>query len=305
MRDSTIRVSVVIAAWPDVAGLSNCLESLAAQRDEQTQVIASPAIEPPANLVMRFDWVQWLDAATDALIPSLWSKGMAVARGEIVAITIGQLVPASDWLERIRQAHRRLDSPGIGGAIDPPRGGNVVDWATYFLRYSKYFKYEREQNVTDIAGDNASYKRAAIATHWESISEGFWEPEFHRLVLATGQKVTFDPAIRMTQNASFGIRRFCEQRFNHGRHFGRDRMDGKLWLFRLAGIIAVPLIPVILLAKISRDLVKKPAYLGPFLKSLPVLSLFIACWAFGEASGYMTTKPKERSALAERKHISI
>ena len=118
----------------------------------ETQVIAALTIDPPAELVTRFDWVQWLEPAGDALIPNLWSKGMAVASGEIVAITIGHFVPASDWLEQIRQAHRRLDSAGIGGPIDPPRGGSAVDWATYFLRYSNYFKYEHEQTVTDIAG---------------------------------------------------------------------------------------------------------------------------------------------------------
>ena len=295
----------MIAAWPDAAGLSSCLGALEAQRDEQMQVIAAFTIDPPAELVARFDWVQWLDPAADALIPNLWSKGMAVASGEIVAITIAHFVPASDWLEQIRQAHRRLDSAGIGGAIDPPRGGSAVDWATYFLRYSNYFKYEREQTVTDIPGDNASYKREAIAAHWESISEGFWEPEFHRLLLATGQSLTFVPEIRVTQRASFGIRRFCAQRLSHGRHFGRDRMRDKPWIFRLAGLVAAPLIPVLLLAKIVRRLIRKPSYFGPFLASLPVLLLFIVSWALGEAWGYVTAGWKETSSLSARKRLWV
>ena len=303
MKNSTCRVSIVIAAWPDAAGLSKCLGSIESQRDDQMQVIAATTIDPPAELVRRFDWVQWLDPAGDALIPNLWSKGMAVANGEIVAITIGHFVPASDWLEQIKQAHRRLDSAGIGGAIDPPRGGSAVDWATYFLRYSNYFKYEREQTVTDIAGDNASYKREAISAHWESISEGFWEPEFHRLLLATGQSMTFVPVIRVTQRASFGIRRFCAQRLSHGRHFGRERMHGKSLVFRLAGLAAAPLIPVILLGKIVRRLTKKPSYLGAFLGSLPVLFLFIVFWALGEAWGYVTLESKEMPSLSGRKRL--
>jgi hypothetical protein len=305
MKNSTFRVSIVIAAWPDAAGLSNCLGSLEAQRDEQTQIIAALTIDPPEELITRFGWVQWLNPASDALIPNLWSKGMAGASGEIVAITIAHFVPGPDWLEQIRQAHRRLDSAGIGGSIDPPRGGSAVDWATYFLRYSNYFKYEREQTVTDIPGDNASYKREAIAAHWESIREGFWEPEFHRLVLATGQSLTFVPGIRVTQRASFGIRRFCAQRLRHGRHFGRDRMRDKSWIFRLAGLVAAPLIPVMLLGKIVRRSIRKPSYLGPFLASLPVMLMFIVSWALGEAWGYVTAGWKEMSSHAERKHLPI
>ena len=71
----------MIAAWPDATGLSNCLGSLETQRDEETQVIAALTIDPPAELVTRFDWVQWLDPAADVLIPNLWSKGMASASG--------------------------------------------------------------------------------------------------------------------------------------------------------------------------------------------------------------------------------
>jgi hypothetical protein len=305
MNNSTFRVSIVIAAWPDATGLSNCLSALEAQRDEQTEVIAALTINPLAELVTRFAWVQWLDPTPDALIPNLWSKGMAAASGEIVAITIAHFVAAFDWLEQIRQAHRRLDSAGIGGPIDPPRGGSAVDWATYFLRYSNYFKYEQEQIVTDIPGDNASYKREVIAAHWESISEGFWEPEFHRLLLVAGQSLTFVPGIRVTQRASFGIRRFCAQRLSHGRHFGRDRMRDKSWMFRLASLVAAPLIPVMLLRKIVRRLTRKRSYLGPFLASLPVMLLFIVSWALGEAWGYVSIGRKETPALSARKHLSV
>jgi len=268
-------------------------------------VIVAVTINPLAELVTRFGWVQWLDPTPDALIPNLWSKGMAAASGEIVAITIAHFVAAPDWVEQIRQAHRRLDSAGIGGPIDPPVGGSAVDWATYFLRYSNYFKYEQEQVATDIAGDNASYKRDFIAAHWESISEGFWEPGFHRLLLAAGQSLTFVPRIRVTQRASFGIRRFCAQRLSHGRHFGRDRMRDKSWIFRLASLVAAPLIPVMLLAKIVLRLTTKPSYLGPFLAALPVMLLFIVSWAVGEAWGYVTAGWKQTSSHAERKHLPI
>ena len=58
MNNSTFRVSIVIAVWPDATGLSNCLGALEAQRDEQTEVIAALTINPLAELVTRFGWVQ-------------------------------------------------------------------------------------------------------------------------------------------------------------------------------------------------------------------------------------------------------
>ena len=124
-------------------------------------------------------------------------------------------------------------------------------------------------------------------------------------MLAAGQSLAFVPAIRVTQRASFGIRRFCAQRLSHGRHFGRDRMRGKSWIFRLAGLVAAPLIPVMILAKMIRRLVRRPSYFGPFLRSLPVLLLFTIFWALGEAWGYITAGSKETLPFTARKRLWV
>jgi hypothetical protein len=229
---------------------------------------------------------------------------MGSARGRIVAITTAHFVPAPDWIERICEAHERLASPGIGGAIDPPRGGRAADWATYFLRYSTLFEFEREQTVSDFSGDNASYKRPSLTAHWSAIEHGFWEPDFHRLVLASGESLTFVPEIRITQRGSFGIPCFCAQRLSHGRHFGRERMRGKPLLFCLAGIAAAPLIPFVLVAKILRRITLRPSYFPEFLWSLPVLLMFIFSWALGETSGYLSAAWDHASSLSARRRVS-
>ena len=295
--DSALSVSIVVAAWPDTVGLDDCLGSLQKQADAPVQIFVVSSISPPANFASNFPAAHWLVAAPTALIPNLWSLGMAAATGEVVAITTAHFVPAPDWIAQIRAAHQRLDSVGIAGPINPPRGGSLGDWATYFLRYSTAFVYAREQLVHDLIGDNASYKRAALRAHWESIRVGFWEPEFHRRVLAEGQTLTFVPGMRITQKHSFGVSQFCSQRLHHGRQFGGDRMHGKPTLFRVAGIVLAPLIPFVLLAKIMGRLTHKPAYILPFLASLPVLFLFVCSWALGELLGYLSrTAPDPLSA---------
>ncbi len=298
MTEANFPVSVVVAAWPDTAGLLDCLGSLLRQSDERVQIFVASPMPLPADFARNFAAVRWLAAAPAALIPNLWSLGMAAATGEVVAITTAHFVPAPDWIAQIRAAHRRLDSAGIAGPIDPPRGGSLGDWATYFLRYSTGFIYHREQSVHDLIGDNASYQRSALQAHWESIRVGFWEPEFHRRVLAEGRTLVFVPEIRITQKFSFGVSRFCSQRLNHGRHYGRDRMRGKPVLFRLAGIVAAPLIPFVLLAKIMARLMHKPGYVLPFLASLPVLLLFIFSWAVGELWGYLSRSAFDGPGMA-------
>jgi glycosyltransferase involved in cell wall biosynthesis len=279
-------ISVVIAAWPDLRGLTQCLQSLAEQRDREEEVIVASPADFSKELRVRFPWVRWLKASTDRLIPHLWSLGIENARGNIVAITTAHFVPALDWLQRIREAHSSFASAGIGGAIDPPRGGTATDWATYFLRYSDYLNVARNRVANEIPGDNASYKRDSLIAHQEAIGDSFWELDFHRLLRAEGKTLMLVPAIRVKQCASFGFRRFVLQRLQHGRQFGQSRRQREARAVQLARIIASPLIPLVFLAKIVRRVMASRRDYGPFLLSLPVLVIFITAWTIGEVWGY-------------------
>jgi hypothetical protein len=281
-------LSIVIAAWPDTRGLRSCLESLSAQTDADTEVLVTAPFPPDRDLGEQFDGVMWLDGGAGRLIPQLWSLGIARSQGAIVATTTAHCLPAHDWIARMREAHVRLDAAGIGGPIDAPRGGSAVEWATYFLRYSNYFNYRHEQEIHEIAADNASYKREGLEAHRDAISEGFWEPDFHRLLFAEGKTLAFVPQIRVRLATSFGFGRFCAQRLHHGRQFGAMRVRGIGAGLRLARILSSPLIPAILLAKVLARVIRSRRDLVPFVLSLPALLTFILAWAAGEVWGYLS-----------------
>ena len=281
-------LTVVIAVSETAAGLADCLDAVCSQADAETEVIVTCGIEPPSDLMACFERVRWILLDPGSMVPQLWAKGISVARGRFVAITTAHLTPAGDWLETIRHAHARIDSAGIGGRIDPPRGGTALDWATYFLRYSNYLTRDREETVTDIAGDNASYQQAALEAHWDAIRDGFWEPDFHRLLLAERRTLTFVPAMRLRQRFSYPFRSFCRQRLHHGRHFGATRVCGKRWATRLVRVASAPLIPCVFLAKIVWRVARSGRDIGPFVRSSPVLLAFLLFWVTGEVWGYLS-----------------
>src|SRR5262249_29632667 len=126
-------ISVVIAAWPDAAGLDCCLGALAARRGEAAEVVVVPGPPLPAALAERFPWVSWVGAGTGRLIPHLWGRGAAGARGDVVALTTSHFTPAADWVAAVRAAHARLAAPAGGGRGDPPRGGGGGGWGAPFL----------------------------------------------------------------------------------------------------------------------------------------------------------------------------
>lgn len=293
-------LSIVIAAWPDHQGLRSCLEALFSQRSAGVEVLVVSSAPATPELRERFKSVLWLDGRQERLIPQLWSLGIATARGEIVATTTAHCVAARDWIEQMRAAHARLNAAGIGGPIDPPSGAGAVEWATYFLRYSNYFNFRLEQNVGEIAADNASYKRDGLVAHREAIQEGFWEPNFHRLLFAEGKTLAFVPAIRVRLATSFGFRRFCRQRLHHGRQFGTTRVRGASPGLRLARMVSSPLIPAVILAKVFGRVLRSERDLVPFFLALPVLLAFILAWSAGEVWGYFSTTARTEATAGRR-----
>jgi len=281
----TVSFTVVIAVWEEPAALKEALAALKPQLGARDEVLVVGNLGRP-DFLQEFSWMHWLEQPPEALVPHLWARGINASKGEWVALTTAHFVPAADWLARLREGSESEGAAGVGGFIDPPRGVGLDAWATWFLRYSAYFHLRRRQSVHDLAGDNAAYRRVDLSTHAQAMGDGFWEPDFHRLVLAQGRELVFDPRLRVTQQASFGVRRFCRQRRHHGRQFGEARMRGKSYALRLAGILALPLIPPLLLAKVGRRVLAHGRHIGPFLASLPVLALFVTAWALGEVEGY-------------------
>jgi hypothetical protein len=284
-------LSVVVAAWEDDACLRECLGSLAAQRGDGTEVIVVSSAPRPAGLGDRFAGMAWLEAPRDVPVPVLWSLGIGRARNEVVALTTAHFTPAADWVPVIRRSHARLASPAIGGPIEPPEDGGVVRWATDFLRYSAYVPGPREEGRQDLAGDNASYKRSAVLAEPDLLRDGFWEQDLHRRLLRAGATLTFVPQMRVRQRGSFGFRRFLRQRFRHGRRFGLTRLRDQGPWARALYVAASPLVPAILLAKVTARVARNGTHLRRFVAALPVLVCFTLAWAAGEATGYLGLRP--------------
>jgi hypothetical protein len=284
-------VSVVVAAGEDAAGLALCLETLAAQAADGTEVIVVSSAPCPAETRERFPGMAWLDARRPLPVPGLWGLGIERADRDVVATTTGHFTPAPDWVQVIRRSHARLGSPAIGGPIDPPREGGLVEWATYFTRYSAYARGEREESRHDLAADNASYKRAALLAHRELLRDGFWEQDFHRRFLRAGATLTFVPEMRVRLRSASGFRRFLRERFQHGRRFGRARLQGRGTAARVLHVLASPLVPAILLARISSRMLRGGRHLGRFAAAFPVLTCFVLAWSAGEAAGYASGAP--------------
>lgn len=277
------RVTVVIGSNAPPERLAACLEALEPQR-EGVEVRVHEGSPSPPELRTRFPWAEYT-TTPGALVPHHWRDGIDRASGEIVALTIAQMIPAPDWIAAIRGELEGADV--VAGAIDPGDGLRVADWAEYFCRYSRDMRPFSQRETLDLPGDNAAYRRARIESVRETYRDGFWEPEVHRLLAADGVALRQTPEIVVRQGRSAGLRAFLSQRWRHGRAFGRQRGTRFSAGRNLLAVLTSPLVPFLMTWRVARLVLAKGRARGRLLAALPAVLAFNTAWAAAEAVGHV------------------
>jgi hypothetical protein len=66
------------------------------------------------------------------------------------------------------------------------------------------------------------------------------------------------------------------------------RVQGAGLRVRLAWAGATVVLPSLLIARVTRNVVRRRRHLGWYLRSLPLVVLFSTTWSIGELVGYLT-----------------
>jgi hypothetical protein len=282
-QTSQVDVSVVIGASVPDAALPYCLSALEPQR-ARAQVVVATAFTPDPALRQRFPWAEFYERP-GALVPELWRDGIERSRGRIVALTIAPMIPASDWVDAIIREHERHDA--VGGAIDPGRELRLVDWAEYFCRYARDMSPFEAGVRDDIAGDNASYKRALLVEERAHLDTGFWEPIIHPVLQRRGVGLWHTPAMAMRQGRSHGFRAFARQRTRHGRLYPRQRGGHFTKARHVIGVVASPAVPFLMTMRVLQKVFAKKRHRAHAIASLPIIFALNVVWAAAEARGHL------------------
>jgi glycosyltransferase involved in cell wall biosynthesis len=286
------RLSVVIAAQDAGPNLRPCVSALRPQlQPEEMEILVVDGSERHEirSLEREVAGIRWLRLPTQN-VPRLWRAGIAAARGEIVALTIENCVPAPDWAEQVLRAHTS-EWLGIGGAIEMDPHAGLVDWAVYFCRYSGYMLPFAARFQDDVAGDNCSYKRETLAPVEPLMCDGFWETFIHADMRRRQEELRCDPAPVVTYRGGLSAPRFCKRRYIHGRYFATRRGVGFRRSQKLVRAAAFPAVALLLLRRIAAHVWRNGRHRRKFIAALPLIGCFLLAWAAGEAAGYLTGKP--------------
>lgn len=300
------RLSVVVIIMSDTTSaraqsddLADCLAALQTQEHAPpTEVIVPyhPNTDGIDAIGARFPDVRLL-AVTDPEIAArkagsrehhdtLRARGLAAARGEVVALLEDQGRPDKHWSGRVMAAHA-ADVAAVGGAIE-----NGVDrplnWAVYFCDFARY-QNPLPAGASAFASDaNSAYKRSAL----ESV-RSLWQASFREVVvngalIAAGRKVTLSPDVVVYQHRSdLELGRALHERFVWGRSYGMTRSSLLSAPRRLAYAALCPLLPFVTLLRIAAVSWRRRRRFGKFVRAMPLIALLSLSWSLGECLGYL------------------
>jgi hypothetical protein len=275
--------SIVIGSNGAAGSVVRCLEAIEPQRDGAEVLVCEPHASRE-DVQSRFPWAVFMERR-DASVPILWRDGIERSTADIVALTISPMVPAPDWLASLRSELK--DADVVAGAIDPGHGLRISDFAEYLCRYAKDMRPFESHHSLDLPGDNCAYRRPLLLEVRDSYGDGFWEPVVNQRLAERGARLLHSHSPVVRQGRSAGWAAFTRQRLVHGRAHGRQRGAGFRRGRNAVGVLASPVVPVLLTVRIARELSARRALgLRPLL-ALPHILLFNVAWALGEARGHL------------------
>ena len=286
--------------------LAGCLDALGQQVDAPPIEIIVPYHENTdgvSTLRARFPDVSFV-AVTDPEIAArtagsrehhdaLRARGLALARGALVALLEDHARPDAHWCANIVAAHRAGDA-AVGGAIE-----NGIDrplnWAVYYCDFAKY-QNPVPAGASQFASDaNTAYKRSAL----ESV-RSLWEASFREVVVngalrAAGRTITLNPDVIVYQHRS-DLRlgsALCE-RFVWGRSYAATRSARLSPSRRLIYAALSPLLPLIMMQRIAATIWTRHRNFGKFVGAVPLIALLACSWSAGECAGYLASNVRKR-----------
>ena len=284
-----IELSIVVAASEGGAILGSCLTALEGQISgvaAEILVIDGTKSGVAAGRSPDCGPTRIIRLPAQPEVPALWQAGIDASRGRIIGLLVDSCIPGRDWVKQMLQAHQS-DCAVVGGAIDLAPTLGTVDSAICFCRYSRYMPAFAASFVDDLPGNNCSYKRLALTGLEDEMADGFWETFVHRKMRARGERLLCLPEILVHYVGSASGPSFLRVRFKHGCRFAARRArELNRWQRAMRALVS-PLVPFVMLFRITARVWEKRRYRARVLSCIPLLLLFLTAWSAGECAGYI------------------
>ena len=321
-------LSVVVAIVSDTIQRANadhlrcCLRSLVNQVNPPAMEIVAPHhpdVQGIGEVREEFPGVRFLEVCDLKRYTGqpggrehhneLRARGIAAARGDLIALLEDHGVADPNWCARIVVAHAKPVA-GIGGAVEN-NIDSFLNWAVYFCDFGAYQNPVPEGPTAFLSDANVSYKRTALESVHNVWRDVFHEGAVNHALSLRNQQLVLAPGLVVYQHRlGLNLRTALKERFIWGWSYGAGRALTGASRLVWAGLCVV--LPFVIVARIAATAAGRRRHLGDFLRASPGVALMAAAWCFGEMRAYLSgariqafERPAESFALPEKPRLSV
>jgi hypothetical protein len=280
-------ISVVVASKVGPPFIDQCLNSLECEARElgaEVIVVTSQDESYMRRLAGAFPWVRVVNTS-EKEVPALRRRGVEEAKSEWVAIIEEHCAARGDWLHRAVAALSNGRYSAAGGPIVDDNYDTLRDWVVYFCEYNSAMPPAPRGETRDLNDANIAYPRSVLMEHRELLDQGYWPMTLHGHLLAKGHRFVSVPDMVVYHRGPFQFAYYLGQRYLFSRAYTGVRAQRKAALWRLTYLIAAPLIPFMLLARMARNVFSKGCRSRQFILALPLTITALVVLVAGEWVG--------------------
>lgn len=286
----SLSLSVVVASGAGGEFLFRCLSSLlpqATRAGAAVIVVDRMGEATQARVKREYPTVQviGLDGRDHPTIPQMRRVGVDASSTDIVAVLEEHCTAPDGWVQAILTSFGENDA-AIGGPIRESAFTSRRDWCVYFSEYHNYLPPWPAEERPDLNGANIAYSRTKLLKHREILDTGYWEVVLHPRLAKDGRFRAVD-AMGACHTGPFEYGYYLRQRYLLSRVWGGTQRPLVPFTTRLAHLLAGPIFPLFLFAKVTSRVMSRPQFAGQYVRTLPLLVPAWCCYAWGEWLGYL------------------
>jgi hypothetical protein len=298
------KMSVIIVTPDCYETIRKTMKCLHAQtvRDQLEIIIVAPTatglFEGQTELA-GFNNVRVVEIGSVNSTPGARVVGVRDAAAPLVAFAEDHSYPEPHWAEALMAAHR-----GPWAAVGPAMGNanphSTLSWANLAIEYGPWLDPARCGPMDHLPGHNSSYKRDLLLAYGSQL-EAMLQAEsvLHWDLRAQGHQLYLEPTARTFHLNYSRLRSALRLRFLAGRMFAASRARPWSALRRLLYGLAGPLIPLIRMRRVLRDLRRAGRLRQLLPRILPEVAIALAMDAAGEMAGYLFSSGQTMRTLSE------
>lgn len=219
-----------------------------------------------------------------------WALAVRAAEAPVVAYIEEHTYPRPDWAQVLIDTHRDTSLAAVGFAMGNANPQTLTSWAHMYGQFGVAVEPAPSGPARALGGHHVSYRRDVLLGYGDQLPRMLSNEcalfidlieKGHKLHMA-GDAVTDHVHI-----SRFGT--YCLLDFLGQRGFAATRANIGRWSFlrRVFYITASPLIPLVRMRRILRDIYRTRRNRNLLPQVLFVIAPALACGAVGEAVGYL------------------